>query len=158
MLQHNKIAIEVLVISLASPLLIGIYQDNHLIDTCEVEGKTSDILPQAFEDIIKQYEIKQLYYVNGPGSYMAIKVAYLFLQTISIVKDIELLATDGFSLNNNSPIKALGKKYFFKQHDGTIEIDFLDDNSLLRSFKLPKVLNKDIFIEDPLPNYNLPAI
>ena len=41
---------------------------------------------------------------------MAIKVAYLFLKTISISKNIELESCSGFEFNKNSPIKALGKK------------------------------------------------
>lgn len=158
MQQHDNLKVEALVISLASPLLVGIYKDSSLIKTYEIEGKTSDILPEVFGKILNEYELQNIYYVNGPGSYMAIKVAYLFLQTLCIVKKITLYATDGFTLNDNSPIKALGKKYFFKEHDGTIKIDFLENSSLLGSFQLPQVLNKDDFTSDPLPNYNLPAI
>jgi tRNA A37 threonylcarbamoyladenosine modification protein TsaB len=158
MQQSNDIKVEALVISLASPLLIGIYKDSVLIKTYSADGKTSDILPELFQKILEEYKLQNIYYVNGPGSYMAIKVAYLFLQTLSIVKNISLYATDGFTFNGNSPIKALGKKYFFKQHDGTIKIDFLENNNLLGSFQLPEVLNRDDFTSDPLPNYNLPAI
>ena len=40
---------------------------------------------------------------------MAIKVAYIFLKTISITRSIDLYACEGFEFNQNSPIKALGK-------------------------------------------------
>jgi hypothetical protein len=149
--------VDLLVISIASPLLIGVYKDSKLCDVFEMEGKTSDILPLLFKDIMAKYTIKELFYVNGPGSYMAIKVAYLFLKTISIVNNIQLKACDGFYLNNNSPIKALGKKYFFKHHDGTIKIDFLDDHSC-EDFSLPHTLIKEHFNEESIPSYNLPAI
>jgi len=150
--------VEVLVISLSSPMLIGIYENSKLVDKYELEGKTSDILPAIFQEILKKYKLENLYYVNGPGSYMAIKVAYVFLKTLSISKSIGLYSVDGFSFNSTSPIKALGKKYFFKQHDGTIKIDFLDNDSCIKKFELPKNLEKDIFSNDSLPNYNLPAI
>lgn len=151
--------LEVLVISIANPILVGIYSDGQLIEKIEKEGKTSDILPSIFEDIFNKYiKIEALYYVNGPGSYMAIKVAYIFLKSIAVIKKIPLYATSGFLFNDNSPIKALGKKYFFNTIDDTIKIDFLEDKDLLREFTLPQVLDTALFSSDNLPNYNLPAV
>ena len=148
--------VKVLVISIATPFLIGIYKDDTLVETIQKEGKTSDILPVLFRDILSKYEVKELLYVNGPGSYMAIKVAYIFLKTISITNKIPLSACDGFEFNQNSPIKALGKKYFIKK-DAEIIIDFIDENEI-KGFELPNKLDDKIFSEDSLPTYNLPAV
>ncbi len=148
--------VKVLVISISTPLLIGIYENDKLIDTIEMEGKTSDILPILFSDILKKYEVKELLYVNGPGSYMAIKVAYIFLKTIAITNKIALKACDGFQFNQNSPIKALGKKYFIKK-EAEIKIDFIDQDEI-KDFELPQELNMEIFSSDSLPTYNLPAV
>ena len=150
--------VEVLVISIANPILVGIYKDGNLLETIESSGKTSDILPNIFKDILDKFDISTIFYVNGPGSYMAIKVGYIFLKTISIVKDIDLKAANGFEFNQNSPIKALGKKYFFNNNDGNISIEFLKETDKLIDFKLPKELQKNIFIDDSLPNYHLPAV
>ncbi len=150
--------VDVLVISIANPILIGIYEDNNLIKTIEDSGKTSDVLPNIFKSILEDFEIITIFYVNGPGSYMAIKVGYIFLKTISIVRDIKFKATNGFKFNQNSPIKALGKKYFFNQDNDKIIIDFLKDTDKIIEFKLPNELQKDIFTEDCLPNYQLPAV
>ena len=150
--------VDVLVISIANPILIGIYEDNNLIKTIEDSGKTSDVLPKIFKSILEDFEIITIFYVNGPGSYMAIKVGYIFLKTISIVRDIKFKATNGFKFNQNSPIKALGKKYFFNQDNDKIIIDFLKDTDKIIEFKLPNELQKDIFTEDCLPNYQLPAV
>ena len=106
--------IEVLVISISNPLLIGIYENEQLIDEYKIEGKTSDLLPVLFNDLLNKYNINRLNYVNTPGSYMAIKVAYVFLKTISITKNIEFRACDGFEFNEKSPIKALGKNTLLK--------------------------------------------
>ena len=73
-LKNRKI-ISVLVISIANPLLIGIYHENLLVKTFSCEGKTSDVLPVIFQEIDESYEIEKIYYVNGPGSYMSIKIA-----------------------------------------------------------------------------------
>lgn len=150
----------VLVISIANPILVGIYKNNQLIEQIEEEGKTSNVLPEIFEKILKKFTLKEIIYVNGPGSYMAIKIAYIFLKTISISNNIALKALDGFQLNQNSPIKALGKKYFFKDDDDKIRIDFLEKDTILCDFKLPNIIeNKNIiFSDDTLPNYNLPAV
>ena len=149
--------IEVLVISISNPLLIGIYENKQLIKEHKLEGKTSDLLPSLFEKILKEYDFQRINYVNSPGSYMAIKVAYIFLKTISISKNIELMACNGFEFNQNSPIKALGKKYF-KQDKNGIKVEFLEKDDILRDFKLPKNIDKINFNKQTLPIYNLPAV
>ena len=88
---------------------------------------------------------------------MSIKVAYVFLKTISIAKKIELNACSGFEFNQNSPIKALGKKYFIKDKED-IKVDFLEKDSIIRDFELPKSIEKINFNKQTLPIYNLPAV
>jgi tRNA A37 threonylcarbamoyladenosine modification protein TsaB len=149
--------IEVLVITISNPLLIGIYENKKLIKEHKLDGKTSDLLPSLFEDLILEYNIDKIIYVNSPGSFMAIKVAYIFLKTISITKDIKLEACDGFEFNKNSAIKALGKKYFIKVNN-KIKVDFLEKDSIIHDFKLPMCIEKYKFNEETLPIYNLPAV
>lgn len=149
--------IEVLVITISNPLLIGVYEKKKLIQEFRLDGKTSDLLPELFKDLLKDYDINKIIYVNSPGSFMAIKVAYLFLKTICITKNIELNAIDGFEFNENSPIKALGKKYFIKI-DNEIKVDFLEKDSIICDFKLPMCIEKYNFNKETLPIYNLPAV
>ena len=148
---------EVLVISISNPLLVGIYKNKKLIKTYELDGKVSDVLDRTFFIILKNYEISSMYYVNTPGSYMSIKLSYVFLKTLSIVKNIQLYSCSGFLFNKNSPIKALGKKYFFNEND-TIKVDFLEKDTKLHNFKLPSVLDKLMFSSNTLPIYNLPSV
>jgi len=155
-MQHSNI--KVVVISIAHPLLIGIYEDDILIEKISKEGKTSDILPSLFEHLLLKYTVSDIVYVNGPGSYMAIKIAYIFLKTISIVNKIDFYAVSGFEFNNNSPIKALGKKYFFKNNnDEEISLNFLGDHKI-EKFILPENLNNITYKKNTLPEYNLPAV
>lgn len=149
--------IEVLVITISNPLLIGIYENKKLIKEYKLDGKTSDLLPNLFDKLLKEYEINRIIYVNSPGSFMAIKVAYIFLKTISISKNIELVASEGFLFNDNSPIKALGKKYFIKD-ENKIKVDFLEKDCIIRDFKLPMCIEKYNFNKETLPIYNLPAV
>ena len=149
--------IEVLVITISNPLLIGIYEDNKLIDEYKLEGKTSDLLPVLFDELLQKYDIKRLNYVNTPGSFMAIKVAYVFLKTIAITKKFDFRACEGFEFNENSPIKALGKKYFIKD-ENEIKVDFLEKDCIIRDFKLPLNIENINFNNETLPKYNLPAV
>lgn len=149
--------LEVLVITISNPVLIGIYEDNKLIEKYKCEGKTSDLLPSIFENIFNKYNVERLNYVNTPGSFMAIKVTYIFLKTLSITKKLEFRAVEGFEFNENSPIKALGKKYFIK-NENEIKVDFLEKNSIIRDFELPMCIEKINFKEETLPIYNLPAV
>lgn len=149
--------IEVLVITISNPLLIGIYKNKNLIKEIQLDGLTSDKLPIVFKDLLKDFDIKSIAYVNTPGSFMSIKIAYIFLKTISQIKNIDFLAIDGFTFNQNSPIKALGKKYFIN-NNGLIKVDFLQNVCKIQDFKLPKSVENIKFYKDTLPIYNLPAV
>ncbi|MDX1809807.1 MAG: hypothetical protein R3331_09730 [Sulfurospirillaceae bacterium] len=143
-------------IALSSPLLIGIYQNDRLIEKYEEFGKTSDMLPILFSKILDNYDIKNIFFANGPGSFMAIKVAYIFLKTLSTSLNINIFAADGFCFNNNSPIKAMKKVYFIKE-DKEIITSVIDDE-IDNKLELPEVLKKDLFSTNCDPLYVLPAV
>jgi tRNA A37 threonylcarbamoyladenosine modification protein TsaB len=70
---------DALVIALGSPVHIGIYDEQGvLIEAIENGGLGSDVLPLIFDDVLKRYRLRHLLYANGPGSFMGIKVTYLF--------------------------------------------------------------------------------
>ena len=155
--MHDRLDCDILVLSLTSPLLVGVYHDKRLIKQYKKDEKTSDILPIIFDDILKNYNLKTLYFAKGPGSFMAIKITYIFLRTLSITKNIPIFATDGFYFNQNSPIKAVGSRFFMKKN-GIISIQNLKDKSLVKSFDLPDILDEKIFSADIEPLYVLPAV
>lgn len=107
-------SVDVVFITLSSPILVGVYEEQKLIETIESSQKSSDVLPKIFEELAEKYAIKALFYTNGPGSFMAIKIAYIFLKSMSVLKNIPLFATDAFYFNKNQPIKAIGKLFFVK--------------------------------------------
>ena len=149
--------VDVIVIAIDSPLQIGIYRENRLIETISKEGKTSDILPLLFQEILKQYTIGKMVYANGPGSFMAIKVGYIFLKTISIVKNIPLFGVDGFYFNSNTPIRATNSLYFVKRDNGDIEMDRLE-NFTPTPFELPQHFEIERYSKNVEPIYILPVI
>ncbi|OIP54894.1 MAG: hypothetical protein AUK54_05265 [Helicobacteraceae bacterium CG2_30_36_10] len=148
--------VDILLIALSSPIQIGVYENKRLIDTIISDEKSSDILPLLFESIFKKYEVKNLFYTNGPGSFMAIKVTYIFLKSISILKNIPLFATDAFYFNNNQPIKAIGKLYFVKIRS-EIKTQKLETVPKMR-FALLDVLDYNEFSKISTPLYGIDAV
>ena len=149
-------SVDVLLIALSSPIKVGIYENNKLIDTIVSSEKSSDVLPVIYENIFKLYDVKNLFYANGPGSFMAIKVAYIFLKSLSILKNIPLFATDAFYFNNNQPIKAIGKLYFVKiateiKTEKLVEVSDVN-------FTLPELLKTDDFSKITTPLYSIGAV
>ncbi len=139
------------------PLLIGIYHDDILIQSLTSIDKTSDALPVLFDEILKKYTVDALYFAKGPGSFMAIKVTYIFLRTLSITKNIPLFATEGFTFNDNNPIKATGALYFMKK-DGKILTEKIGTPQTRQDFTLPQTLEQTDFSNDVEPLYVLPAV
>jgi len=146
------------IISIANPILIGIYKDGILVETIKEIGKTSDILPHTVDNILKNNTLDEIIYVNGPGSYMSIKISYIFLKTLSITIDVPFFAISGFDTNGNSPIKALGQKYFFLDTDNEIKMRFLEENEKIDDFVLPQKIDYSLCFENTLPNYQLPVV
>jgi len=149
-------SVDILLVALSSPIQIGVYENNRLIDTIISDKKSSDILPVIYSDLLKKYNIDKLFYANGPGSFMAIKVAYLFLKSISILKNIPLFATDAFKFNNNAPIKAIGKLCFVKisSEIKTQKLEIVPE----ANFTLPDVLDYNEFTTNTTPLYMIGAV
>jgi len=144
------------VISLTSPLHVGIYEHHNLIDAHTTHEQTSEGLPKVFEILLQTYTPKRLFFARGPGSFMSIKISYIFLKTLSIAFGIPLYASDGFTFNEGRPIKALRQLYFVKC-DGEIETRNFELPQE-QHFKLPQILDENSFSDANEPLYMLPAV
>ncbi|OHD97455.1 MAG: hypothetical protein A3E21_01035 [Sulfurimonas sp. RIFCSPHIGHO2_12_FULL_36_9] len=149
-------SVDLVFITLSSPIQVGVYEKNLLIETISTNEKSSDVLPNIFNELSIRYDIKKLFYANGPGSFMAIKIAYIFLKSMSILKNIPLLATDAFYFNKNQPIKAIGKLFFVKIHSEikTQKLEIAPEVS----FMLPDVLDYSEFSTTAAPLYGIGAV
>jgi tRNA A37 threonylcarbamoyladenosine modification protein TsaB len=148
--------VDVVVIELSTPILIGVYENTELIETFSSQEYSSEALPLLFEQILSKYEIQNIVYTQGPGSFMAIKVAYIFLRSLCIINNLELLATPAFTFNNNGPIKAFGKLYFMNDN-GTITTKKFEE-PLNAPFELPNKINLSDYSKETAPLYVLPAV
>ena len=135
---------------------MGVYRDNILIEEIKSEEKTSEILLKLLMELFQKYNSTYLIYTSGPGSYMAIKLTYITLRSLEITKGITFDACDAFSLNQNNPIKAMGKLYFIKENNTIITKKF--DEAVEQRFELPSMLSEVAILNDNKPMYILPAV
>jgi tRNA A37 threonylcarbamoyladenosine modification protein TsaB len=152
--QARKQHIDIVIISISTPIKVGLYKDKVLFEKIISDEMTSEFLPKFFDEILKKYEVDNVIYSKGPGSYMSIKLTYIFLKALQITKNINILAVDGFYFNQNSPIKAVGNRFFVKEND-TITIKKAESNNL---FELPQNLNFSDFSNEIEPLYILNAV
>ena len=154
--MHKGSAITLLINTIAKPLQIGFYENENLVEVKEYDGMTSDTLLPILKEILEKHSVEKIIYTNGPGSHMATKIAYVLLKTLNIIKQIPFYAISAFELNDNNPIKALGKLYFIKEKETIITLRF--DKEPKSSFKMPNNLNSLNILEANEPNYQIAAV
>ncbi|ELF2320834.1 tRNA threonylcarbamoyladenosine biosynthesis protein TsaB [Campylobacter sp. IFREMER_LSEM_CL1846] len=134
--------------------MLGIYENDLLLNTIESDLKVSEVLPKILQELLSQYEFEKLIYVHGPGSYMGIKISYVSFETLAIVKNIPLKAISAFELNNNTPISANKHLCFVKKDNGEIILE----KTQAGSFFMPQSLKGLNLSKENTPFYVLDAI
>ena len=56
--MQSKNLIEILVITISKPLLIGVYKDKQLLRKIEQNGLTSDEFIILFKDLLEEFDVK----------------------------------------------------------------------------------------------------
>lgn len=155
---------DLLLISVDSPIMLGIYRDKNLLQSFAKDGKFSDTLPNLFSEIFRDMgEDFDIYYANGPGNFSAIKLTHIFLQSLVIARNnvnqkhkIRLFCADSFHFSKSEFINAYSKIHFCKK-DGEIHTTTLE-SKWQNSFALPQKLDLQIFSDKCEPLYILPAV
>ena len=141
---------------IAVPMQIGCYEDNRRTGTRTFEGRASEVLLGALEDLMAEFAVERIIYASGPGSYMAIKLTYITLATLETLRGIPFAGCSAFALNGGAPIRAMGQLYFVKEKETIITKKF--DEHVPQEFGLPDYLG-DLEIEsENTPLYILPAV
>ncbi len=148
--------ITVLINPISSPIQIGVYENGLIVKKLELSGQTSEVLLKELEAVFEQYDVDRIIYANGPGSYMAIKLTYIMLKTIEMIRKIPFYGVSAFELNGSKPIKAMGKLYFTKEKETIMTQKF--DEKFKQEFWLPDDIGSLYIEEDNRPLYLLPAV
>jgi len=118
------------------------------------DTKASEALPLLIKELLEKSEPVSLFYTNGPGNQMSIKISYVCLKTLSITKNIPLMAASSFHFNGFAPIE-LANKRFFCFENGNIAVKHMDDGENT-PFVLPDILDETVFFAESEPIYLLP--
>lgn len=153
--MHTQKSSDLVLISTSSPILCGIYQDGECKEVLSYRCKTLDALTQLYEDL-RGRKISRVFYARGPGSFTAIKLTHIFLQTLQITQGIELYSTDAFYFNHSSPIPAFGNQYFIKEGGGIVLKSFEQAQDV--EFALPQKIIQEDFGDENEPLYILPPV
>jgi len=146
----------ILINTIATPLQLGLYCADRKISAATTEGQTSESLLKAMEKWLDSYRVEKCIYVNGPGSYMAIKLTYLMLRTLEMVRGIPFFGISAFELNGGKPVKAMGNLYFTKEKETIMTKKF--DEKVKQEFWLPDDLSALSLDRENKPHYILPAV
>ncbi len=136
--------------------MLGVYEESELIETKSSDLKTSEILLPLIRECLDKYDISTIIYTRGPGSYMAIKLTYIILKTIEIMRGIKCVGCSGFALNGGEPIKAIGNLYFIKEKETIITKKY--EQPVNVKFTLPQSIQDLELDEESTPDYILPAV
>ena len=145
--------VDLLVIALNSPLLIGVYEDDKLIETLSYDEHASDALITALSHLSKKYNFSKIIYANTPGSFMGLKVAYVTLKSYCVAKDCKLYGVSGFELNEGGAIRA-NKSFCFVLENGEVVLK----KSEPCSFVLPQNLQNLNLSLNSEPIYHIDAV
>lgn len=141
---------------MAMPAKIGIYDNNlNLVKSYEINNYVSVELSSVIQEILQEFNISELIYANGPGSFMSLKIAYVFFSTLSLVLNIPLKATSAFSFSKQKLIKANNNFCFALNEYGEIILKAVSNYKC--DLCLPVKLQIS-YESDNLPNYFIPAV
>ena len=127
-----------------------------LLESLEIEGYVSENLVETLDRIMEENTLKRILYVNGPGSYMGIKLTYITLRTLEAVRGIPFAAVSAFSLNGGRPLKAMGRLYFVKEKETIITRKI--DEKIPQEFRMPMHLKELEILPGREPDYRLPSV
>ena len=139
----------------ASPLQFALYEGGELQRSWERDGYASEVLLPELDRLVEE-GLDEILYVNGPGSQMGIKLTYIALETLRLLRGIPFGAVSAFALNGGRPLKAMGRLYFVKEKE-TIITQPLEE-TIVQEFSFPSSLETLEREPENRPDYRLPAV
>ncbi len=145
------------------PVRVGAYDSGGgLLHTFEVYKRTNIALIEIFETLLEWLQaqdltIQALYYVKGPGSFMAMKLTHIFVHAWVLLNPMPLYSALGFAFNENTPIKAFAKSFYVWQNQ-EVALKTFENPPMCCEMALPPILDPLVFTTDNQPLYFLPPV
>ena len=140
----------------SAPLQFALYRAGRLEESWSREGYASELLVEELDRLSEREKIDEILYVNGPGSQMGIKLSYIALKTLELLRGIPFGAVSAFALNGGRPLKAMGRLYFVKEKETIITKTF--NEPIAQEFSFPSDLEAVEREPENRPDYRLPAV
>jgi tRNA A37 threonylcarbamoyladenosine modification protein TsaB len=140
----------------AVPMQFALYRNGRLSESWESPGYASERLLPELERIMERERPERIFYVSGPGSQMGIKLTYITLRTLEMLRGIPFEGISAFSLNGGRPLKAMGRLYFVKEKETIITKTFQEP--IAQEFSFPPVAGALEREPENRPDYRLPAV
>lgn len=145
---------DIILFSSSEPFIAGLYKEQKKTETFVSEKKTSDALLDFYTAFIQDHLIQTIYFSKGPGSFMSIKLTYVFLKTLALTKDIKLQAAEAFVFSATGSVPASKNSSFLKK-EGTIT---LLKEKMDHKISLPEIIDPALFDDTIEPFYFLPPV
>lgn len=149
--------VSVLLISATRPMRLAVYDETGArIESHESDAPATESLYPLFKSIDDRYEITRLAYAKGPGSFMGLKLGYVFLQSFALARKLPFTAASSFALSGGNPVHAHGKRWFTQRGDqvGVQTFEVAPEASLLP----PERIDFSVFEPACEPEYLMPAV
>lgn len=152
-----KLPVTVLLISASRPMRLAVYdRAGAKLESFESDAPATESFYPLFKAIDEQYAIEKLAYARGPGSFMGLKLGYVFMQTLALARNLPFAAASSFALSGGAPVHAHGKRWFVPQGN-EVSVQTFDpapENRLLP----PDRLDLSLFDTNTEPDYLMPAV
>ena len=146
-----------LLISAIKPFVLAVYDErNELIEQHASDQHLTTALYMITSEIDARYCVTKVAYIRGPGSFMGLKLGFVFMRSFALARGIDFTAADSFALTADRPVFSHKNRYFVKEN-GVISVQRFDQPQ--PNFLIPPLaLDTTIFNADTLPQYILGAI
>lgn len=152
-----KLPVTVLLISASRPMRLAVYDRvGAKLESFESDAPATESFYPLFKAIDEKYAIEKLAYARGPGSFMGLKLGYVFMQTLALARNLPFTAASSFVLSDGAPVQAHGKRWFAQEANG-IGVKLFEaapEDRLLP----PDRLDLNLFDTNTEPDYFMPAV
>ncbi|GHV10482.1 glycoprotease [Campylobacterota bacterium] len=150
-------SVSLLLLSATRPTRLAIYgEDGGVIEQFQSDLPLTESLYDAIKAFDEAYAIERVLYARGPGSFMGLKLGYLFLRSFALGRGIDFLAADSFALSGGAPIHSHSKRWFVLENGSAAIRSF--DSAPAEVLSPPERLDLTLFSAETAPNYILSAV
>ncbi|MGE4295437.1 MAG: hypothetical protein AB7E49_07045 [Campylobacterales bacterium] len=152
-----KSPVFVLLVSASRPMRLAVYDlGGNRLELHESDAPATESFYPFFKTIDDRYDIARVAYARGPGSFMGLKLGYVFLQSFAMARRIPFASVSSFALTRGAPVQAHGKRWFVLE-GGEVSVRAFETPPQAALLP-PEQIDFSIFEAACEPEYLMPAV